>query len=109
MQSLAYRLAAVFVHRGSTSAGHYWIYIFDTRAGLWRKYNDERVSQVVDHAEIYAASKDPRPPTPYFLVYVRDNIFGDLIDPMCRDVAEQPHERPRSEPYQDIFVEDLAT
>ena len=39
--NLPYRLYAVFVHHGSVSFGHYYIYIFDFDKKIWRKYNDE--------------------------------------------------------------------
>ena len=45
-RNLPYRLYAVFVHHGSVSFGHYWIYIYDFRKDIWRKYNDEYVTEV---------------------------------------------------------------
>ena len=42
-----YSLFSVFIHRGEASYGHYWIYIKDrNHNGVWRKYNDETVSEV---------------------------------------------------------------
>ena len=90
MCNIPYRLAAVFVHVGSHSTGHYWIYIYDFSAKHWRKYNDEKVLEVVDTREIFEAPKPPRPPTPYYLVYVKDSIAEDLVDPVCRDVVDLP-------------------
>lgn len=85
---IPYRLSAVFIHRGSSSAGHYWIYIYDFKAKIWRSYNDEHVTQVKDTSEIFDPPKGPRPPTPYFVVYVQDAHKETLVDPVCRDVAD---------------------
>jgi ubiquitin carboxyl-terminal hydrolase 25/28 len=87
-QKLPYRLYAVFVHHGSVSFGHYYIYIYDFRKGIWRKYNDEYVTEVYNVNEIFENDSTNNPPTPYFLVYVNDTIKDRLADPVCRDVTE---------------------
>ncbi|KAJ6099530.1 hypothetical protein N7467_001065 [Penicillium canescens] len=87
-QKLPYRLYAVFVHHGSVSFGHYYIYIYDFRRGIWRKYNDEYVTEVYNVNEIFENDSTNNPPTPYFLVYVNDTIKDRLADPVCRDVTE---------------------
>ncbi len=112
-RTLPYRLAAVFIHRGTASFGHYWIYIYDFRRNIWRKYNDGYVTEVYDTAEIFGGGpsegggrgvsnqQQPQPqnhqqqqqqpyqpqylPTPYYLVYVKDDIKDELIDPVCRE------------------------
>ncbi|KAL9584135.1 MAG: hypothetical protein Q9212_002294 [Teloschistes hypoglaucus] len=86
---LAYRLQSVFIHIGSASYGHYWIYVRDFKRNLWRKYNDESVSAVTDVSTIFDSEPGDRPPTPYFLVYVKDDQKDELVDPVCRDVNEQ--------------------
>ena len=90
LRQIPYRLSAVFIHRGSSSAGHYWIYIYDFKAKIWRNYNDEHVTQVKDAGEIFDAPIGPRPPTPYFLVYVKEQLKENLIDPVCRNVVGSP-------------------
>ena len=90
LRQIPYRLAAVFIHRGSSNAGHYWIYIYDFKMKTWRNYNDEHVTQVGDVSEIFDAPTGQRPPTPYFLVYVKDQLKEELIDPVCRDVVDAP-------------------
>ena len=115
-RSLPYRLAAVFIHRGTATFGHYWIYIFDFHRQIWRKYNDGYVTEVQDLSEVFGPPgtpgygdaqssyyhhdqqpQQPRqqhgysyhysyPPTPYYLVYVKEEIKDSLIDPVCRDV-----------------------
>ncbi|KAK9562640.1 ubiquitin-specific protease ubp2 [Aspergillus fumigatus] len=87
---LAYRLYAVFVHHGSVEFGHYYIYIFDFRKNVWRKYNDTEVTEVTNTDEIFKNQERQNPPTPYFLVYVNDGLKGRLADPVCRQIIEDP-------------------
>jgi ubiquitin carboxyl-terminal hydrolase 25/28 len=86
-RKVAYRLHAVFMHRGSSSFGHYWIYINDFRKNLWRKYNDSYVTEV-DRKEVFE-QEETRPATPYFLVYVRDDYKTELSDPLCRHIQPE--------------------
>src|SRR5438105_3829259 len=90
---LAYRLYAVFMHQGSAEFGHYYIYIFDFKKNLWRKYNDNEVTEVQNPAEIFENSGRPSPPTPYFLVYVNDSMKERLVEPVCREIMETPNSR----------------
>ena len=109
LRQCPYRLSAVFIHRGSTNAGHYWIYIYDFKAKLWRSYNDEKVTLVTDVREIFDPPKGQRPPTPYFLVYVTDDEREALVDPICRKVTEAPPEEAEDVPmeqYEPIELED---
>lgn len=85
---LPYLLYAVFVHHGSVSFGHYWIYIHDFQKGVWRKYNDEYVTEVQNLDEIFKNTDTKNPPTPYFLVYINDDMWTRLVDPVCRDLLE---------------------
>ncbi|KAJ5567536.1 hypothetical protein N7535_006842 [Penicillium sp. DV-2018c] len=87
-RTLAYRLYAVFVHHGSVSFGHYYIYIFDFDRQIWRKYNDEYVTEVQNVDEIFKPGSTNNPPTPYFLVYVNDDMKSRLASPVCREVNE---------------------
>lgn len=57
---------------------------------MWRKYNDESVSEVTDISQIFDQDPSDRPPTPYFLVYVKDELKDQLVDPVCRDVPPLP-------------------
>lgn len=76
------------MHRGSVSFGHYWIYIYDFNRDIWRKYNDEYVTEVQNLDEIFKSNDPANPPTPYFLVYINDKMKDRLVDPVCRDLAE---------------------
>ena len=55
--------------------------------GRWLKYNDAYITGVAPHdveSEIY--SQDDRyPATPYYLVYVREDMIGELCESICRD------------------------
>ncbi|KAI9680790.1 MAG: ubiquitin-specific protease ubp2 [Caeruleum heppii] len=87
--SLPYRLQSVFIHRGTATFGHYWIYIYDFKRQIWRKYNDGYVTEVTNMHEIF--EQDPsHPATPYYLVYVREEELERLVDPVCRDIPEEP-------------------
>ncbi|QQK46032.1 Peptidase C19, ubiquitin carboxyl-terminal hydrolase 2 [Penicillium digitatum] len=97
-KNLPYRLYAVFVHHGSVSFGHYYIYIFDFDKEIWRKYNDEYVTEVQNVDEIFKNDSTSNPPTPYFLVYVNDGMKDRLANPVCREVSEDEPNVADSEP-----------
>ena len=61
---------------------------------MWRKYNDGYVTEVKDTTEIFERDSETRPATPYFLVYIKDELKDRLVDPVCRDIVEAPHESP---------------
>lgn len=93
LRNLPYRLQSVFIHRGSVSFGHYWIYIYDFAKSIWRKYNDSYVTQVRDREEILE-QEAYNPATPYFLIYVKDEAKDELVDPVCRHLPEGFEEPP---------------
>lgn len=90
MQKIPYQLQSVFVHRGYHNSGHYWIYIYDFAKKMWRKYNDGYVTEIADTSEIFVQEPGDRPPTPYFLVYVKDETKEALVDSVCRKPIEPP-------------------
>jgi hypothetical protein len=98
MRKHGYRLHAAFFHRGTAGFGHYWIYIFDTKKEIWRKYNDDYVSEVTDINEIFACPPEAEPnykgtgypANPYFLVYVRDDEKDHLVEAVHRNIVERP-------------------
>lgn len=89
MRDHRYRLQAVFIHRGTSAYGHYWIYIYDFQHDIWREYNDERVSVVTDRKRIFDQSAAAGA-TPYYLVYVRDQDKEELVEAVCREIVEEP-------------------
>ena len=100
LRNIPYRLQSVFIHRGYVSSGHYWIYIRDFETNVWRKYNDGYVTEVEDTKEIFEQEVSDRPATSYFVVYVKDELKDQLVNPICRDILEQPPES------RDIIMED---
>lgn len=74
-----YRLHAVICHAGQMGSGHYWVWIFDFGAGVWRKYNDTTVTErsVADVAAVLEelSSKGE----PYYVAYVRDQDKDDFV------------------------------
>ncbi|KAI5806349.1 hypothetical protein EDC01DRAFT_609601 [Geopyxis carbonaria] len=80
----AYRIHSVFIHRGSF--GHYWIYIYDFRKGVFRKYNDTYVTEVVDVSEVFTHAESS-PPTPYFLVFVREDQSLEITESVKRVIV----------------------
>lgn len=64
---------------------------------MWRKYNDGYVTEVKDITEIFERDPETRPATPYFLVYIKDEFKDELVDAVCRDIVETPHESPDAE------------
>lgn len=88
LRNMPYRLHSVFIHRGMVNSGHYWIYIYDFANSMWRKYNDGYVTEVTAPGGIFEAEQSTRPATPYFLVYVRDDLKFELVESVCRDVVE---------------------
>jgi len=81
-----YRLHAIFTHSGDVKGGHYWIYIFDFQANLWRSYNDDRVT-IADEMQIFEREDGiARPYVSTGVVYVR----ADLVDEYTQAVCRQP-------------------
>ncbi|AMD22035.1 HGL305Cp [Eremothecium sinecaudum] len=81
-KSIGYSLFAVFIHKGEASYGHYWVYLKDhINNGIWRKYNDESVTEVNENEVFYFAENNTA--TPYFLVYIKDS-HKDEIEPLKR-------------------------
>jgi ubiquitin carboxyl-terminal hydrolase 25/28 len=53
---------------------------------MWRKYNDGYVTEVKDTREIFDRDSETRPSTPYFLVYIKDQLKNSLVESVCRDI-----------------------
>lgn len=84
-QKTGYSLFAIFIHRGEASYGHYWVYIKDPHRNIYRKYNDDNVtevpaSEVLNFTETNTA-------TPYYVVYVKDELEQEYIEPLKREIA----------------------
>lgn len=93
MRKHPYRLHAAFFHRGSAGGGHYWVYIFDHKKEIWRKYNDDRVSIVQNRNEIFGKPTQDSwgpPPNPYLLIYIQADRIDELAETVKRDVIFPP-------------------
>ncbi|KAK9240787.1 hypothetical protein V1525DRAFT_393908 [Lipomyces kononenkoae] len=100
LKTLGYRAHSVFIHRGQATFGHYWIYIYDFAAKKFRKYNDERVTDVSEDevlpfandefAQIGMTNFDNSAATPYFLVFVRENLTDTLLEAVKRILPKRP-------------------
>ncbi|KAK4905917.1 ubiquitin-specific protease ubp2, partial [Elasticomyces elasticus] len=100
-----YVLHAAFFHRGTVGSGHYWVYIYDHIAELWRKYNDDHVTHVTDLNEIFGDpannSRNPYGATPanaYVLVYVRSDQVATGKLPGVASIVETVKREPM-EPF----------
>ncbi|KAL6705299.1 ubiquitin-specific protease ubp2 [Coniothyrium glycines] len=72
-----YRLHTVFTHRGNIRGGHYFVYIYDFQAGIWRSYNDEYV-KLAEDKEVFG------PLVSTGLVYVRADLAEKYTEAVCR-------------------------
>lgn len=80
---VGYSIFAIFIHRGQASYGHYFIYIRDPKSNVYRKYNDEVVSEVPVE-EVFNFS-DGNTATPYYLTFIKDDLL-EKITPLQRDI-----------------------
>lgn len=80
---IGYSIFAIFIHRGQASYGHYFIYIRDPKSNVYRKYNDEIVSEV-SMEEVFNFSEG-NTATPYYLTFIKDELL-DKITPLQREI-----------------------
>ncbi|ESX00072.1 hypothetical protein KL918_005220 [Ogataea parapolymorpha] len=85
LTNIGYSVFAIFIHRGQASYGHYWIYIRDPKSNLYRKYNDEIVSEVPIEEVLNFSENNSA--TPYYLVFVKNELL-DAIQPLKREIRE---------------------
>ncbi|KAK6456448.1 uncharacterized protein RJT20DRAFT_128351 [Scheffersomyces xylosifermentans] len=81
---VGYSIFAIFIHRGEASYGHYWVYIKDPQRNIFRKYNDETVTEV-PFSEVFNFIEG-NTATPYYIVYVKENLESEYIDPLRREI-----------------------
>lgn len=81
---VGYSIFAIFIHRGEASYGHYWVYIKDPHKNIFRKYNDETVTEV-PASEVFNFTEG-NTATPYYIVYIKDNLMKDYVEPLKRVV-----------------------
>ncbi|GAO48267.1 hypothetical protein G7K_2447-t1 [Saitoella complicata NRRL Y-17804] len=86
LRAHGYRLHSVFIHRGSAAFGHYWIYIYDFARGVWRKYNDQYVTEVGVEEVLRDTTGDTA--SPYLLTYVKEGTEGEVVEAVKREVPQ---------------------
>lgn len=66
------------------------------------------MSAVTDISTIFDLEPGDRPPTPYFLVYVKDDQKDELVDPVCRDINQQLRPEVRDSVMEDAVGENIV-
>lgn len=84
-QKVGYTLFAIFIHRGEASYGHYWVYIKDLQRNIYRKYNDDSVTEVPALEVLNFAEGNTA--TPYYMVFVKDELKEAYIEPLKREIV----------------------
>lgn len=102
-----YRLYAVFFHRGGAGGGHYWTTMFDFKANMWRKYNDETVTEFTDPIDDILNADRWEHGTPTYAVYVRDDVKDALVEPVCREPEGEVEEEIRPQREMDLPQDDV--
>jgi ubiquitin carboxyl-terminal hydrolase 25/28 len=92
-KDVPYRLHAVFMHRGSQTSGHYWIYIYDFQNDMWRKYNDDQVD-IADMNDVFKLEEGSAPAASTGVVYVREEMVHQLTQAVKREPVAVPSEQP---------------
>ncbi|KAB5518211.1 hypothetical protein GE09DRAFT_1066193 [Coniochaeta sp. 2T2.1] len=89
-ESERYRLHAVICHAGQTSkSGHYWVWIYDFGARVWRKYNDTTVTERKDDESKALLEELSKAGEPYYLAYVREEGLEGLVEVPGRNRIEE--------------------
>ncbi|QRG37933.1 hypothetical protein FDK38_002320 [Candidozyma auris] len=84
-KKIGYTLFAIFIHRGEASYGHYWVYIKDLQRNIYRKYNDDVVTEVPASEVLNFAEGNTA--TPYYMVFVKEELKEAYIEPLKREPA----------------------
>lgn len=90
LKKVGYRLHSVFIHRGQATFGHYWIYIRDFKNKVYRMYNDQTIKEVPE-SEVFNDNEE-NTATPYFLVFLREDLTEQLSSAVVREVVEEDNE-----------------
>lgn len=84
-QNVRYKLFAIFIHRGEALYGHYWVYIKDPVKNIYRKYNDDTVTEAPISEVLNFATNNTA--TPYYMAYVREPLEKEYVQPLKREFA----------------------
>jgi hypothetical protein len=73
-----YDLHAILMHSGDAEGGHYYVFIRDREKDIWRKYNDEMVTEVSEKSVLQEAiGNSINPTSAYFLIYAAQNYLKE--------------------------------
>lgn len=87
LEKTRYRLHAVICHAGQTAkSGHYWVWIYDFGARVWRKYNDTTVTERKEEESSALLEELSKAGEPYYLAYVREEGLEGLVQVPGRKV-----------------------
>lgn len=97
-RQLSYRLHAVFMHRSGQAridGGHWFIYIYDSKNTLWRRYNDETITKIADPKPFLDPIKERarEEGTSSFVVYVREDLADQLVQTVYRQPEPEMQQR----------------
>lgn len=68
-----YHLHAVTIHDGNAEMGHYWQAIKDHSKGVWRRFNDDYISEL-DEEDVYRFAKGGHSEmTAYWVIYIHES------------------------------------
>jgi len=62
----------VCIHDGTAESGHYYSYIKDHKQGIWRCYNDHRVTTVEEKQVFEEASGGGLTKSAYYVIYISE-------------------------------------
>jgi ubiquitin carboxyl-terminal hydrolase 25/28 len=100
-----YRLHAVICHAGQTAkSGHYWVWIYDFGARVWRKYNDTTVTERKEEESAALLEELSKAGEPYYLAYVKEDGLEGMVEVPSRQVPEA-EEQPQVEQVEGDVME----
>ncbi|RIA93964.1 hypothetical protein C1645_873749 [Glomus cerebriforme] len=84
-----YLLHGVFVHSGDLHGGHYFALLKPEKDGKWFKFDDDRVTPVIDREvleDIYGGRfPNANPTNAYVLIYIREAYIDEILSPVVHD------------------------
>lgn len=87
---MPYHLHGVCIHDGTAEGGHYYSYIRDHKQGVWRLYNDHRVSEVEEKKVYEEANGGSLTKSAYYVIYISDKELqlARSVDSNCYEPGD---------------------
>lgn len=107
--NIPYHLHAICVHDGGADSGHYFTFIKDHYQGIWRKFNDIRVTTVSEEEVMEQSIGGFGAMTAYWLVYISEERFNEYktINVNSYDPTGNVHNT-QTHTYGQIVAEDVS-